>query len=95
MLFRKRCPECKSGKLIKIVYGLATEKVFEQEKKGRLKIGGCVITPGDPDLFCPRCGNAWNSKTMKKFVPGPLGGFMTPEEAAALRKRMQDFEQGS
>lgn len=91
MIFRKRCPDCKNVKLVKIVYGLATEKLFKQEKKGRIKIGGCSVTPGDPDLYCPRCGNAWNSKTMKKFVTGPLGDLMTPEDAAALKERMRKY----
>jgi hypothetical protein len=66
-LLRKgsKCPACKMGKLIPIVYGLPDREVMEKSERGELELGGCIITEvidpgsgfisGDPALFCPKC----------------------------------------
>jgi len=82
---------CKNVKLVEIVYGFATETLFKQEKAGRIKIGGCVVVPGCPDLYCPGCGNAWNSKSGQKFVMGLLGEFLTPEKAEQQKKWFERY----
>jgi hypothetical protein len=66
-LLRKssKCPSCKAGKLIPIVYGLPSREVMEQSERGEVELGGCFITEvfdpktglvsGDPELYCPKC----------------------------------------
>ena len=60
-----KCPTCKSGKLIPIVYGMPSRELMEQSERGELELGGCNVTEvhdselgfisGDPELYCPRC----------------------------------------
>lgn len=60
-----KCPTCKNGKLIPIVYGLPLRELMEQSERGEVELGGCIITKvfdpksgviiGDPELYCPKC----------------------------------------
>ena len=60
-----KCPTCKNGKLIPIVYGLPLRELMEQSERGEVELGGCIITEvidpesgfvsSDPALFCPKC----------------------------------------
>ncbi len=51
-----RCPNCKSKTVVPIVYGLPTPEAFEDEKKGKLVLGGCIVGPFDPSWKCTSCG---------------------------------------
>ena len=66
--FRKgsKCPTCKVGKLIPIVYGMPGRELMEQSGRGEIELGGCVVSSevfdpergfisGDPELYCPKC----------------------------------------
>jgi len=60
-----KCPTCKTGKLIPIVYGFPGRALMEQSERGEIKLGGCSVTEvfdpkrgfisGDPELYCPKC----------------------------------------
>jgi len=61
-----KCPTCKNGKLIPIVYGLPERELMEQSGRGEIELGGCVVSSevfdpergfisGDPELSCPKC----------------------------------------
>lgn len=60
-----KCPTCKVGKLIPIVYGMPGRELMEQSGRGEIELGGCSVTEvhdselgfisGDPELYCPKC----------------------------------------
>ena len=60
-----KCPTCKVGKLIPIVYGMPEGELIEQSERGEVELGGCSVTEvhdselgfisGDPELYCPKC----------------------------------------
>ena len=60
-----KCPSCKVGKLIPIVYGMPGRELMEQSGRGEIELGGCSVTEvhdselgfisGDPELYCPKC----------------------------------------
>ena len=60
-----RCPECKNGKLIPIIYGLPGRELIERSGRGELELGGCSVSQvfdpergfisADPELSCPKC----------------------------------------
>ena len=60
-----KCPTCKMGKLIPIVYGMPGRELMEQSGRGEIELGGCSVTEvfdselgfisGDPELYCPKC----------------------------------------
>lgn len=69
-LFRRlrkgsKCPTCEVGKLIPIVYGMPGRGLIEQSERGKIELGGCVVSQvldpeigpisGDPELSCPAC----------------------------------------
>jgi hypothetical protein len=49
------CPKCgMSDKVIKILYGMPAPDVFEEEKKGNVRIGGCVVYGDNKEWYCKR-----------------------------------------
>ena len=48
------CPINSSDKLIPIVYGLPSKKTFKESKRGKVKLGGCVVTMCDPKWYCKK-----------------------------------------
>ena len=52
---RIECPYCNSTKTIPIVYGMPSYKIFEKEKQGKLKIGGCMVELDQPTRYCNHC----------------------------------------
>ena len=79
-LLRKssKCPSCKAGKLIPIVYGLPSHEVMEQSDRGEIELGGCVVTQiidhngirtNDPELHCPTCSSNFYRSGVKDTVP--------------------------
>jgi hypothetical protein len=49
------CPECKSSEVKKIIYGLPAHD-FDFDK---YEVGGCCVTPNDPQYKCGRCEQSW------------------------------------
>ena len=65
-----RCPTCRAGRLIPIVYGLPGRELVAQYDRGEIELGGCVVgtvldsahweTESEleslaPELSCPKC----------------------------------------
>ena len=52
-----RCPECGSGKVASMLYGLPLfdEERRRQLKAGEISLGGCCITGDDPLGRCMKC----------------------------------------
>jgi hypothetical protein len=52
---RKNCPKClKNDKVIPLVYGEPTHEAMELEKKGELRLMGCIVYGDDPKWYCKR-----------------------------------------
>jgi len=49
---KKVCPHGHKDKIIRIVYGYPTPRMMRKAKKGKIHLGGCVITECDPKWYC-------------------------------------------
>ncbi len=58
----KKCPRCKSEDVVEIIYGMPTEELLKEiEKKGNYWLGGCCISPDNPDYHCKNCDYEWEN----------------------------------
>lgn len=48
------CPIDSSDKLIPIVYGFPGKKILKESKKGKVRLGGCVISICNPKWYCKK-----------------------------------------
>jgi hypothetical protein len=46
------CPLGHSDHIVPIVYGLPTRSTIDKSKKGKVHLGGCIITDCDPRFYC-------------------------------------------
>ena len=58
---RNRCPNCGSGNIAKIIWGLPDFTVELQKRidAGEIVLGGCI--PGKGDFECKECGLRFRS----------------------------------
>ncbi len=49
-----KCPNC-NNKMIKIVYGMPSNELFELSEKGIIHLGGCSVSDDDPIYYCSNC----------------------------------------
>jgi len=54
-----KCPACQATDTAPIVYGMPSSALFEKEKRYKIKIGGCDISPDNPTKYCFACGHEW------------------------------------
>jgi hypothetical protein len=54
------CPVC-GATGVPIVYGLPGADLIEQEDRGEVALGGCVISDFSPTFQCPTCENEWGT----------------------------------
>lgn len=80
----KVCPKCGSKRNLKIIYGEPTIDLFEESKKGKVRLGGCCVPIPTPQYYCCECEYEWNKeeiidlayrniKKIKAFVGGYFG----------------------
>jgi hypothetical protein len=50
--FKPRCPYGHTDNIIPIVYGMPGKNLMEKAKKGKIHLGGCIITDCDPRFYC-------------------------------------------
>ena len=62
---KQKCPNCNSSNVIPIVYGMPAPDLQEQAERGEVKLGGCVVTDEDPDLYCNDCGSEFYQEGSK------------------------------
>jgi len=62
----RSCPECGSGKVIPIIYGMPFENVEKPGKdlygaaeKGYVELGGCCVDESSPNFRCKGCGRGF------------------------------------
>ena len=51
----RQCPQCGAKKVVPIVYGMPAESTIEEAEKGKLALGGCIVTDDDPSWKCTVC----------------------------------------
>ena len=52
---KKQCPLCLEVKNITpIVYGLPSKTMMREAKKGRISLGGCIVTENQPEFYCKK-----------------------------------------
>jgi len=56
---RPACPECGSELVLEIVFGLPTDDAMEEAERGRIALGGCLVSDDDPEWRCKSCGYEW------------------------------------
>lgn len=52
----KKCPKCKSSKVLGILYGLPTDEVINDSE---VYLGGCCVFGNDPKWHCDDCHWQW------------------------------------
>lgn len=54
----KNCPKCGSGRIADILYGLPafSEELQKDLDEGRVVLGGCCVSGGEPEWECGDCG---------------------------------------
>ena len=55
----RRCPHCRSTRVVPIEYGLPPIEIAPQADRGELVLGGCCVSDGDPTWHCFACGAAF------------------------------------
>jgi hypothetical protein len=53
------CPRCESEKVVRIEYGEPGFEMWEAYEKGEIFLGGCAVSPDDPDWHCRACEHQW------------------------------------
>lgn len=82
----KKCLKCGSKNSVNIVYGMPSYELSQEAKVGKVKLGGCMLSFGDPEYFCKDCEHEWNREqaidqayrkiiTIKASVGGYFGGY--------------------
>ena len=51
-----KCPRCRSGRTVNIIYGNPTKETEDLAMKGEIELG-YTKTFQSPTVFCTRCGN--------------------------------------
>ena len=59
----KSCPKCKSNM---IVYGYPSDELQDDASRGKVKWGGCLIEPDNPEYQCKSCGREFGE--LDKFL---------------------------
>jgi len=59
------CPACGSRSVVPIVYGFPASKLAKDAKNGRIVLGGCSVSEGDPTQTCLDCDHHWGHTTLR------------------------------
>ncbi len=60
------CPSCGASKVLRIVYGLPGLELAEDAQRGKVALGGCVITGEDPEWRCAKCGREFGPSVAER-----------------------------
>lgn len=63
----RKCPTCGSTRIAAIRYGLMaySEKLIRDLDSGRVILGGCGMSPDNPNYQCTGCGQTFQIKDTK------------------------------
>ena len=65
-----QCPACGSLKVAPIVYGLPSEELEEEAKRGNVVLGGCLVDEHNPEWACQTCDHSWGRRKDENPRPG-------------------------
>ncbi len=62
-----KCPKCDSQNISSYQYGYPdyNEKLHKEMDEGKVILGGCCISGGEPTCHCNDCGNDWGELEIK------------------------------
>ena len=58
---KETCPECGSLDVLEIVYGCPGPELVKDFDAGKVWLGGCIRSAGDPRLYCQDCGEEFGN----------------------------------
>jgi hypothetical protein len=58
---RLTCQRCGSGNVLPIQYGLPGPEMFDAAQRGEIVLGGCIVSPDNPDTHCGACAFEWQA----------------------------------
>ena len=74
------CPTCnKKDEVIPIIYGYPSDRMFRKADKGKIKLGGCVISGCDPKWYCKRDKTEFLVKNAQQQRLPQMAGFKRKE----------------
>jgi hypothetical protein len=56
------CPKCGSLDVVPIMYGLPSLEAMDEETRGKIFLGGCVVGDRDPQKHCKACGTEFDPR---------------------------------
>jgi hypothetical protein len=56
---RPCCPKCRSELAVPIVFGLPADEALIDAERGKIALGGCMVSENDPEWRCKSCGHEW------------------------------------
>ena len=65
----RKCPNCGSVKVVRILYGMPSHETFEAAERGEIALGGCCISDRDPTWRCLECGTAIYPERLRPAGP--------------------------
>lgn len=78
----KKCLKCGSKNSMSIVYGMPSYEAYQEAGAGKFKLGGCVLSLGDPEYVCKDCEYEWNREqaidhaySKIKAIKASVGGY--------------------
>jgi DNA-directed RNA polymerase subunit RPC12/RpoP len=65
-----KCPVCGFKPVAEILYGMPvfSQELEEEMKAGKVTLGGCDISPGQPSWECSRCGTLFYIDSDKEVL---------------------------
>ncbi|HEY5642486.1 MAG TPA: hypothetical protein VIS31_06380 [Woeseiaceae bacterium] len=56
---RPSCPKCRSELVVPVVFGFPTDAALGDAERGKIALGGCIVSENDPEWRCKSCGYEW------------------------------------
>jgi len=53
------CPSCASNNIAAIAFGYPGPEMMEESQRGKIVLGGCIVTDDDPEWHCKDCAHQW------------------------------------
>jgi hypothetical protein len=60
-----KCPVCGSNKVVRIVFGMPSYELLQEELQGKVALGGCCVCNDDPAWLCVECETRFFKKRKK------------------------------
>ncbi len=54
------CPSCKTGRVVRVLYGMPGPEAADEVERGELLLGGCVMDGSERSHRCTSCGREFD-----------------------------------